>query len=239
MSTLHNALASVKDLITNETGVSSPVGFYGDGLDIPLPPFKPNGILNFYPAEPSPSGDLLPRNYRHISYQEKISLGQELRGKEDAIKFALGDLASSILSPDETELSTNLTLTAFAHEINANPDTLRHYTKMARFWPDEYRADYWPNLSFSHLKEAMYFAQDDLAEAVRVCDHASVKGLTVGGFKDYLKEQKETRKDAYHQEVIRLKDLLGRSYEVMEVLMQRGVLADSEIMDEIREALKD
>jgi hypothetical protein len=187
-------------------------------------------LLNLYPSDSDEddSTSLLPDGYIHLSYDEKIELGIIIRSNEDRAKFALGDLTASVLAPD-AEISTDLTLKDFAHKINASPDTLRHYTKMAKFWPRQYREHQWPNLSFSILKEAMYYAQGDLQEAIRVCNHASALDLTVGDFKAYLDDQRRTRKDDYHKQVIHLTDLLGRLYSIVDNFISE----DAEIRDEV------
>lgn len=162
------------------------------------------------------------------SYEELVTIGIELRTLKDNIQWQLGDLGKHFVPNPKQGVTTSKTLASFACDIGMNARTLQEYTKVASFYPEAMRNDY-PNLSYSHWRTALRFADKALDIAISFLDYASDEGLSCDAFEAWLVESRDSH-------VKRLERQLDKTKALLQEIVAQVTLSE-ELLKRINEVL--
>lgn len=104
----------------------------------------------------------MPEDVQIESYEDICSRDRELVADMDTKRWIIGDDASAV----ETRYGEH-TMEDFARDINMNKSTVAGWKRVADFYPKFIRRNLlenYPNLSYSHLKDALRLKSFDEAE---------------------------------------------------------------------------
>jgi len=119
------------------------------------------------------------------SYEELVTAGIDAREQKDTAQWALGDLVLKVAGGGTVAVSS------YAGDIGLSARTAQEYQQMAAFYPPDTRAEF-ENLTYSHYRDAARAGRWQRDKALSFLEVASSEGFSVGRFREWLAEQRET-----------------------------------------------
>ncbi len=167
------------------------------------------------------------------TYEDFVTIGQELAQTKDKMQWGLGDLANLFMGTELVKQGKRgeKTLKEFANDAGVASRSMQEYYSMANFYPPEYRALFAPTITYTHARIAKSYGKN-LGYAMELLEDAAHK--STDEFTRFLKAQGETVQPK-PDDMIRLPRLLL----IRAVGMLRGELAlENELINQLEEYLQ-